>query len=261
MNFPPNYLVDPFADPQKAADFFHQYLKEQETQEKTLHYLTHIEDVDIEADFKPHTAVDMTIFPVHEIVYNPRRFKTISVLVVDRSMPRIDGLDFCRTFQTSSAQKLLMTATPMQKEAIQAFNEGVIHHFIEKNELSFFDDLNEAIHCLQQDYFNSLTQSAMDHLNTRPHRCFKDAKFIELFYALIEKQAFVEYYLIDYSGSYLLFTKEGEPALLAVKSEEDMQNDYQLAEDNGAAKTVIQALKTREKLLFLFSPKDYARSE
>src|SRR5690606_14438565 len=64
----------------------------------------------------------------------------------------------------------------------------------------------------------------------------------------------VEYYLADNSGSFLLLNEDAEPAFLLVKSESDMRLLYDIALDNGADETVLDALSEGAEMPCLWQP-------
>ena len=77
-------------------------------------------------------SVNLNLSTIKEEIYNPKRFDEIAVIIIDYDMPAMNGLDFCRKLGRSPIKKILLTGKGDEKIAVQAFNEGLIDHFIQK---------------------------------------------------------------------------------------------------------------------------------
>ncbi|CEK11768.1 response regulator [Legionella hackeliae] len=194
-----------------------------------------------------HT-INLNLSAIHAEIYNPRRFSEISVVVVDYAMPGMDGIEFCRKIGNTNIKKILLTGQADEKLAIEAFNEGLIHRFIQKSDPHAAELITRSIYDLQLQYFQSMSDMIVRMLSVTSPSCLHDNKFAEFFRQLRLEKGIVEYYLADNSGSFLLLDDDANASFLIVKNEADMRLHYDLALDNGASEDVLDQLAGAEKI-------------
>jgi len=211
---------------------------------------------------RDHRNIDIDVRAIRQEIYNPKRFEEIYVLVVDYAMPGMNGLELCKQLNDRSLKVILLTGEADTTIATQAFNKGIIHKYIRKDEENFAKLLSDAIHELQRQRFEELSEIIIDSLTNNseyPPSCLDDPVFVQFFNDLIKKHHVAEYYLLDASGSFLFLNKQGSVSWLAVKDEDAMNADVFDAEicDEKVDDKIIDSLKTREKVLFLYSDEDF----
>ena len=77
----------------------------------------------------------------------------ISILIVDYSMPEMNGIEFCKKIQDLPVKKIMLTGVADYKIAVKAFNEGIIDQFIVKDILSLDGTIKAAIKEQQKKFF------------------------------------------------------------------------------------------------------------
>jgi CheY-like chemotaxis protein len=233
-----------FTDPRKALPYLQKYNYCQFVDK----YLTPEDGAEM---FFKKVNIDLSL--LYQEIYNPKRFDEISLLIVDYAMPGINGQEFCNKVMNLPIKKLLLTGEASYEKAVTMFNSGTIHKFIRKDEDP--DLLFESINYLRNKYFQTITQDLLFTLQNRGNSSiFSDELFIRFFKSLCKEKGFVEYYLADNDGSYLLADKVGTLKLLIVKSEEEMKVLYELAEgDLDTTHQLLNALRKREKIAFFQS--------
>ncbi len=75
---------------------------------------------------------------------DPSRFDDLSVLVVDYAMPEMTGIEFCAQFRGHRVKKMLLTGAEERDVVFDAFNQGIIDHFVAKNDDALVDHLADA---------------------------------------------------------------------------------------------------------------------
>jgi CheY-like chemotaxis protein len=233
-----------YSDPIDALDYLN---KEYKPDPFTNRCITTAKDRDID------TVVSHFDFrKIHHEIYNPKRFEQVSVLAIDYAMPTLHGLDFCRKAEETFSQRLIFTGEAGHSLAVEAFNEGIIHKFLRKGEVNLPDLLLEDIQNLQGSYFRKLSEIALHKaskdLFKHAPECLRDPEFVKLLHQICKKHNIVEYYLLDEHGSFLLLDEKGIPSWLIVKSEKDMQDVYQYAQDQEAPKDILDLIKERIKV-------------
>lgn len=194
-----------------------------------------------------HT-VNLDLTAIHSEVYNARRFSEISVVVVDYAMPGMDGIEFCRKMGNTNIKKILLTGQADEKLAIEAFNEGLIHRYIQKSDPNAAELITKSIYELQLQYFQFMSDMIIRMLSVTSPSCLHDKRFADFFSQLRQEKRVVEYYLADNSGSFLLLDDDANVSFLIVKNEADMRLYYDLALDNGASDEVLDQLASGERI-------------
>lgn len=196
------------------------------------------------------------ISKIHEEVYRRERFCEVSVLVVDYAMPGMTGIELIEKVELPFLKKILLTGEADEKIAVNAFNSGMIHRFIRKDQEDFKTILNDAIRVLQEEYFQDLSEMLVNTITKvpgEPPSCLDDPVFIAFFAKLRKQYGISEYYLTEPSGSFLCIDESGRPSRLLVKGDEEMQTQYELFAygDEKPGDALIQMLKNREKVLYM----------
>jgi CheY-like chemotaxis protein len=192
--------------------------------------------------------INVDVRAIDQQIYNPERFAKVAVVVVDYSMPGMDGFTFCQQLKLRRNLRIIMlTGEADNRLAVQAFNEGLIHQFIMKSAPDLETVIFNAIQEQQQNYFIKESEAILEcsyeqseklyHLLTDPH-------FITLFDSICQQHKIVEYYLLDSEGSFLLLDGDKRATILALKSQEVLNHYHEIAEFGENTKaSVLTALK------------------
>lgn len=192
--------------------------------------------------------IQISISQIHQMLNDPKRFEQIAVVVIDYDMPMMNGLELARRLKAITPIKvIILTGAADQSIAVNAFNHHEIDGFILKSDPDYLDQLLALFLQLQEDYFIDTSRGIAESLYHVNHASLKDKDFIHLFHNLSAEKNIVEYYLVEESRSFLMVDKSGQMSWLIVRSDEDMQTFYELAEMEADA-TLTEALKRREKI-------------
>lgn len=153
-------------------------------------------------------------------MYNPDRFNRISTIVVDYDMPEMNGLDLLKNIKNPHIQKILLTGAANEQIAVEAFNQGLIQHFISKSGNSSYDRLNEFIEKSNFRFFNSFSQTYMNSIRDLHVSPLNDRAFIDFFSDFLSSNNIVEFYLRDFSGSFLCADSNTNTSMLFVFNQE-----------------------------------------
>lgn len=181
---------------------------------------------------------------IYKEIYQPNRFQEISVVVVDYSMPGMNGLEFCQSLKKSPIKKILLTGRADESIAIQAFNEGVIDHFIQKNDPKVSQKLEAAIQSLQQAYFAETADVLMQTLSKESYHFLEDPVFVESFQQYCDKHNITEYYLTESPKGFLLADSVGGVHQMLVMEPSDIAVQVAIAKDEDAPDALITQLES-----------------
>ncbi len=246
LAFSKQFNVKIFADTDSALNYINEYQREADL---------------IANDEKPKPQGDSDAWVKRVLTHqNTKRFddqriKEVSVLVVDYSMPNINGIEFCEKIKNSSIKKILLTGYATPADAISAFNKNTIHYYLKKNDASMLQDLEVAIHQLQHAYFNELSSSLKAGAIDSGTPFFADPQLANYFQETCDSLEVIEYYYLTNPSRFALRTRTGNNFSCVIYTEEDMAEHLQILQEEGAPKTLYTALESR-KFVPLFQTAD-----
>ncbi|MGN6670217.1 MAG: response regulator [Candidatus Nucleicultricaceae bacterium] len=169
------------------------------------------------------TPKDINKIPLQ--IYSSNRFKQISTIIVDYDMPGMNGLEVCRQITSPHIQKIMLTGAATHKIAVDAFNEGLIDQFIQKDDPDALTKIEGSIARAQERYFELKSHDFTSQLYTEypEAEILKDPIFADFVEDLIQEKQVPEYYLLNAMGSFLFLSEEGNPSALFVFNEEALE--------------------------------------
>ena len=236
-----------YKNPQKALDYLNDIYQPNPFPNR---YIKSIDEEEWE-----HRLLDINIVDTHHDVYRPERFDEISVIVVDHSMPGISGLRLCQQIKDTNIQKILLTGVADEHIAVQAFNEGIINHYIRKQDIDMVEQLHNAIENAQWRYFNLLSKVAIKAITADKSTIspLVDPSFQSQFRRLMKRNSFKEAYLCESMGSYLFLKEDGACHGLVVNNHEQLELCWESGEARNVDHLLIEQLKNKEKILCYYN--------
>ncbi|MEO8670546.1 MAG: hypothetical protein ABI411_04460 [Tahibacter sp.] len=201
--------------------------------------------------------VALDVDSIHRIIYDPERFSEVSVAVVDYFMPEMDGVNFCRRLNNPLIGKILLTGRAEDSVAIEAFNSGVIDRFIRKSDPQAMQKLEIAVRELQQRYFERAGAFVAETLALGKFSFLRDPAFRSAFDSVLTSFHPVESYVVCNPTGMVLLDAWGIGRFLLVQTEDDLREQYVIAEDRGAPDSVLEALRTGQALPWFWSSGGY----
>lgn len=216
---------------------------------------------DTEIDTYNEQFIDIEISRIKEMIYDENRFDFVPILIVDYQMPYINGVEVCRQLKNhKSIHKIMLTAEADKDTAIEAFNEGIIDHFLMKQSETLYEDLVTAINQQKQQYFNALSKPILDSpIAKNLQTVLNNTHYIQVFNQVLKDSQAVEYYLLDTSGSFLFLDGQANPYWLIIRTESDFNNQIAMLEGLEVSDRVKQALRKRDNLLFLLAESEFQK--
>lgn len=198
-----------------------------------------------------HRMIDVNIRELHREIYNQNRFKQISTVVVDYDMPGMTGLEVCEKIKVPHIQKILLTGAADEQLAVEAFNKGLIHQFIRKQNKNVSDALNKAIKESQHNYFLSLSSVVTNAVTSQPDHqsALSDPGFIDFFMSLVQDNDIAEYYLCEGMGTFLLLDNDARASGLFTYVKEQLEPDLESEESESVPPKLLADLKAHRKIL------------
>jgi CheY-like chemotaxis protein len=189
--------------------------------------------------------VAFDIEQIHRIAFQRKRFMTPSVLVVDYSMPQMNGVQLCEALRHLPCKKILFTGVADEKVAVDAFNRGLIDRYIKKSDDDALDKLETEIVALQREYFAARSDPLRDMLTLHNYSFVSDPVFAALVRSLLQEHRIVEHYIYSNPAGILMYDREGQAQLLVVETDASMDSHAEIAGDNDAPQSLLTALQER----------------
>lgn len=154
----------------------------------------------------------------------------------------MNGIEVCeRLNEKIDIIKILLTGEYQPLEALTAINKRKADNYISKGKPNTFTELITTVQELQLKYFITLTQNYSTVLNNKFKFLF-DCEFAELFNTLKDKNNFIEYYLLNNTGSFLMKSPSSK-LLLNVYTDEDLDTFCEMY--NYLDNSIISEIKAR----------------
>ncbi|HVV69329.1 MAG TPA: response regulator [Gammaproteobacteria bacterium] len=199
-------------------------------------------------DENPLKKIDYS--KLSNFIYQKQRFNNISIAIVDYTMPKMNGVEFCKKISNSRIKKIMLTGDASYEIAVKSLNHDIIDAFVPKDATHVFDEVNQYIKKMRLAYFSDISNS----LQGDPQNTLKTSQdYLKLFRQFVKQNNIVEYYQLDVSGSYLALDKAGHNYWLVIKSMDKLQQDIDVAKYHKENIEVLKKLETKTHLLFLFS--------
>ncbi len=178
-----------------------------------------------------------------------------SVLVVDYSMPQMNGIEFCEAVRDLPCKKILFTGAADEKIAVTAFNRGLIDRYIKKSEDDALDTLELEIRALQTAFFAEQSETLRDVLLLHNYQFLGDPALAAVVGELVARHGFVEHYIFPNPTGILFFDRGGNARLMIIETEKGMRAQYEIARDSDAPASLLSAL-LEQRVLPFFSAAD-----
>lgn len=201
-----------------------------------------------------HCNVAVDLERIHRISSQAGRFALPSVLVVDYSMPQMNGIEFCEAVRALPCKKILFTGAADEKIAVNAFNRGLIDRYIRKSEANAFDRLELEIRALQRQYFTEQSETLRHLLMLHDYHFLGDAALADTVQELCRRHGFVEHYLFPDPAGILFYDKHGKGTLMIIATEQSLHAQYEVARDSEAPPSLLEALLERRVIPFFSAP-------
>ncbi len=238
----PNLTYKLYEQPKKALRFI---LDKKHRQSLELQHLLYKQLDNDCIENVSEIAFRFDVTELQKLVCNKQRHELISMILVDYDMAGMNGIEFCRQLENCPIKKILFTGKADSDLAVKAFNEGIIDRFLLKQSVNFIEEINQAIADMEMAYFSQYTKMILNNIEMIKRPYLSDPVIHNLLQQHLDQHKPVEYYLIDSKGSYLFLDQFNRPSFFLLNDDEDMDNYFQMANDNEANLSILSKLKAK----------------
>lgn len=203
-----------------------------------------------EADLIDHLLVDVVFEKISNAMQKKQLEDEISVLIVDYNMPEMKGTELCRHLKHLPCKKILLTGEVSEKEAVLAFNEGIIDCFIHKNGTDFITEINAYVKLLTEKYFVERSAAVLSHLETNRILHFSDLAFMAFFSKWCKTNNIVKYFIIDKFGNMKVIDQKGKISNFVVYNDHTLNEFISINKLIDENNIFLPLISSKQKLPF-----------
>ena len=189
------------------------------------------------SDFITH----IDIGKLHHEVLNASRFQTCSTLIVDYSMPQMNGLEMLKNLKNPYIRKVLLTEQADMESVVKAFNLQLIDQFLDKRDPHLERKLNHIIRTFEEQYFRRSFRLIVEPIVANNEEAFLICPDFQGYFDELRKElGIVEYYLIDMPHTgFFLMDATGTRYCLLIYTQQALEEHNQQLEDARAPESLV----------------------
>lgn len=212
-------------------------------------------EMDVNEEDTSHCVIDFN--KLHAFTDNPNRNNTISVVIVDYSMPLLNGIEFCKRLSDLPILKIMLTGHADFKLAVDAFNKGIIDKFLIKDTDYMLTEITESIDLCQKQLFITYSNSLLTYLPATKNTLIHSNEYSDYFKQIANDLSIVEYYLLNATGSYLLISKNGIRYYFSGFDDSQLEEYLDIAQNAKIDGAMIKKIKNKTHAPILIKDEDY----
>lgn len=242
---PYHYKAQTFSDPFKCLEMI------KKTNSVLTTNLVHLEHVNHDHQDTVNSTLLNVDFPsLYDIKKHNTRHDQISIIVADYNMPEINGINFFKELANFPFKKILLTGEASYEEAISAFNNNIIDHFIRKDISSLAEELEARLLTLSNKFFAERTLHLFPHLNNYGKTILSDSVFFDFLESICKEKEIVEFMVIDKNGYFLLIDSSRKEYILTIQTDNFLDEFVQQNNEDLSAQLSLDKIKARKKIPF-----------
>ena len=190
------------------------------------------------------TVIHFDMSLIEQEISNPARFRRLSVAIIDYAMPSVNGLQFFDEMHDPYTRKAMITGVADEKFAVQLFNAGLIHRFVQKQKATDLDALLAVVAEQQQLYFQQYLARLRYTLDLDPPLFLADPEIASYVEQLMAEERLIEYYLVDDPPGLLLLRSNGSVIRLILLDPAARQSQLAFARRFNAPEHIIRGFES-----------------
>lgn len=177
---------------------------------------------------------------LQDIIYYDRE---ISVIVVDYSMPEMNGIEFFNKIKSFPAKKIMLTGEADNQIAVNAFNEGLIDRFIVKGGENVAETLNLYVRDLMVQYF---IDCKVNNLISIENNIKESRDYKNIATDWIKEKNICRFYQIDQNGSLIGEDRNNNQYCFYITNTDSFNSYEEIAKYQGADENIIEQLTLKK---------------
>ncbi|MCW9033158.1 MAG: hypothetical protein OQJ97_02985 [Rhodospirillales bacterium] len=159
------------------------------------------------------------------------RYKMVSVVIIDQVMPSITGLEFCSLIKDTGIKTILLTGKMTDQATIEAFNDGLIDRYVNKNDRDARKKIKRMMTELHHEYLLEKVDPLIHAYRASRNHLIDRYVTKELMDKIFEAFKFTEYYYLPFPRGFLLCDDDGNKKFCLIGPEQEQLERADLVED------------------------------
>ncbi|CDZ79388.1 response regulator FixJ [Legionella massiliensis] len=244
-----NYLLKPFPNPNNALNYI------VSSYENNL--IANASNFIKEASYEDDDNYFVEFSKIRSLADNSQRNKVISVVIVDYSMPLMNGIEFCEKISHLPILKIMLTGHADFNVAINAFNRGIIDRFLLKDSKNMLYNINESIDIMQKTFFEKQSFPLLSCLSANKNTLVSLSEYSNHFKDIVKNLNAIEYYVLDTLGSYLIISEQGHNYYFIVLTNTQLDELIDVAQSSNVAPDLLEKIVNKTHAPIFLKEEDY----
>lgn len=181
-------------------------------------------------------------------IHDTHRHDEVSVVIVDYDMPELDGLSLCARIEDSLVKKAVLTGMFNNESIVDAFNNGLVHGYIEKGDRNLVEKILAFLDQQQYAYFAEMKRQYYACGVNLP-TFMSDTVFANYFIELCDRLNIKEYYLASSPAAMLMVGGGNDDYYsLLIYTDDQLQTHYDVAREKSAPTALLDGLSGHQVL-------------
>jgi CheY-like chemotaxis protein len=189
------------------------------------------------------------------------RFELATVLVVDFQMPAMNGLTVLDQLKNWPGKRVMLTGQADEQLAVDAFNRGLIDHFIPKHAPDSLDRLATVVSVLRCEGADQCGEALKLKLTPAQQVLLADPAFALAVNVQAKAAGWVEHAIVPEPFGVLGVTAEGKIQWLQLETEPSLQELAEILNDAGHAQSLVDQVRAGAVLLAVELPAGLLQGE
>jgi len=175
-----------------------------------------------------------------------RRFHLTGVLIVDYTMPGMNGLELIRRLGACPSRRVLLTGEADEKVAVDAFNSGLIQKFIPKNTPNLYKEVRRYSDEMHLEVCQHLGHLVRSTLTEEQVALLHDPAVIKALWAKVDELDWLEYVVVGEPFGLLGMGHHGPLQWLQLETDASLRQLSQTAAELGYSEADARAIGRAE---------------
>jgi CheY-like chemotaxis protein len=189
------------------------------------------------------------------------RFELTTVLVVDFQMPAMNGLTVLDQLKSWPGKRVMLTGQADEQLAVDAFNRGLIDHFIPKHAPDSLDRLATVVSVLRCEGADQCGEALKLKLTPAQQVLLADPAFALAVNVQAKAAGWVEHAIVPEPFGVLGVTAEGKIQWLQLETEPSLQELAEILNDAGHTQSLVDQVRAGAVLLAVELPAGLLQGE
>lgn len=244
------YRLNPFQDPHKALNYIiSNYENNQITNPSNFILETKNEEDD------DNYFVEFS--KIKSLADNPQKNKVISVVIVDYSMPLMNGIEFCEKISHLPILKIMLTGHADFDIAINAFNRGIIDRYLLKDSKNMLSNITESIEIMQRSFFEKQSLPLLSCLSANKNTLVGSLEYNNHVKEIVKNLKAIEYYILDTFGSCLIISEEKQNYFFMILINTQLEELIDIAKSSNVAPFLLEKIINKTHAPIFLKEEDY----